>query len=343
MGIVRRGIDAYRIRMLCRRKKCGETQQELCDRKVSISDIESIRSSSSVDVVYTQASGTPYAEIYAPDNIVPLVKVEQDGKDLKIGFKSNTSIQGRYKCEVRVFAPEVTSFSTSSASDITLANGLKTSKPVTLKASSSGDIDASSVQCGDLSMTTSSSGDIKVGTIACGMLALDTQSSGDIKVTSATCTGADIESSSAGDCIVGEMACSGDVKASTSLRATSSWRARAATLRSVPARREAFMPKTCLPRMWKPVLLRQAISNAMRAACFPHRCRAREVCAIKASRHVWKGKSKACRSFDFPYRGRGCAGMKAQCYFRYILVSVSSLISRNLSLPISGCSSGARR
>ena len=151
--------------------------------KVSISDIEAIRSSSSVDVVYTQASGTPYAEIYAPDNIVPLVKVEQDGKDLKIGFKSNTSIQGRYKCEVRVFAPEVTSFSTSSASDITLANGLKTSKPVTLKASSSGDIDASSIQCGDLSMTTSSSGDIKAGTIACGMLALDTQSSGDIKVT----------------------------------------------------------------------------------------------------------------------------------------------------------------
>ena len=131
--------------------------------KVSISDIEAIRSSSSVDVIYTQASGTPYAEIYAPDNIVPLVKVEQDGKSLKIGFKSNTSIQGRYKCEVRVFAPEVTSFSTSSASDITLANGLKTSKPVTLKASSSGDIDASSVQCGDLSMTTSSSGDIKVG------------------------------------------------------------------------------------------------------------------------------------------------------------------------------------
>ena len=184
--------------------------------KVSISDIEAIKSSSSVDVVYTQASGTPYAEIYAPDNIVPLIKVEQDGKTLRIGFKSNTSINGRYKCEVRVFAPEVTSFSTSSSSDITLANGLKTSKPVTLKASSSGDIDASSLACGDLSMTTSSSGDIKIGTITCGMLSLDTQSSGDIKVTSVQCTGATIDSSSAGDCIVAEMVCSGDVKASTS-------------------------------------------------------------------------------------------------------------------------------
>lgn len=184
--------------------------------KVSISDIEAIKSSSSVDVVYTQASGTPYAEIYAPDNIVPLIKVEQDGKTLRIGFKSNTSINGRYKCEVRVFAPEVTSFSTSSSSDITLANGLKTSKPVTLKASSSGDIDASSLACGDLSMTTSSSGDIKIGAITCGMLSLDTQSSGDIKVTSVQCTGATIDSSSAGDCIVAEMVCSGDVKASTS-------------------------------------------------------------------------------------------------------------------------------
>ena len=183
--------------------------------KVSISDIEAIKSSSSVDVVYTQASGTPYAD-YAPDNIVPLVKVEQDGKALRIGFKSNTSINGRCKCEVRVFAPEVTSFSTSSSSDITLANGLKTSKPVTLKASSSGDIDAPSLACGDLSMTTSSSGDIKIGAITCGMLSLDTQSSGDIKVTSAQCTGATIDSSSSGDCIVTEMACSGDVKASTS-------------------------------------------------------------------------------------------------------------------------------
>lgn len=184
--------------------------------KVSISDIDAIKSSSSVDVVYTQISGTPYVEIYAPDNIVPLIKVEQVGKELKIGFKSNTSINGKYKCEVRVFAPEVTSFSTSSASDITLANGLKTSNPVSLKASSSGDIDASSLQCGDLSITTSSSGDVKIGTITCAMLALHTQSSGDIKVTSAQCTGAIIDSGSAGDCIVTKIACSGDVKASTS-------------------------------------------------------------------------------------------------------------------------------
>ena len=165
-------------------------------QKVSLTGIDAIRSSSSVDVVYTQASGTPYAEIYAPDNIVPLIKVEQEGSKLHVGFKSGTSITGRYKCEVRVYAPEVTSFSTSSSSDIILANGLKTQKAVSFRASSSGDIKAGAVACADVEMIT--------------------QSSGDIKVNTAQCSGAVIESSSAGDCTVKNLTCEGDVKASTS-------------------------------------------------------------------------------------------------------------------------------
>lgn len=185
-------------------------------QKVSLTGIDAIRSSSSVDVVYTQASGTPYAEIYAPDNIVPLIKVEQEGSKLHVGFKSGTSITGRYKCEVRVYAPEVTSFSTSSSSDIILANGLKTQKAVSFRASSSGDIKAGAVACANVEMITQSSGDIVVDAVRCGQLSLDTQSSGDIKVNTAQCSGAVIESSSAGDCTVKNLTCEGDVKASTS-------------------------------------------------------------------------------------------------------------------------------
>lgn len=185
-------------------------------KKVSLSEIDAIRSSSSVDVIYTQSSGKPYAEIYAPDNIVPLVKVEQDGNELKVGFKSNTSISGRFKCEVRVFAPEVTSFATSSSSDITLANGLKTSKDVNLNTSSSGDIDAESLQCGNLRMKSSSSGDISVKNISCGTLTMISQSSGDIVVTKAGCSMASIDGSSSGDCTIHDISCTGDVEASTS-------------------------------------------------------------------------------------------------------------------------------
>lgn len=183
---------------------------------VPLTDMNAIKSSAFVDVIYTQDSGKPHAEIYAPDNIAPLVKVEQEGGTLVIGFKSNVSVVvGKYKCEVRVFAPEVTSFTTSSSSDITLANGLKTGKPVIFKASSSGDIKAQFVECGNLVLSASSSGDVVMKHVKCRQLTLGTKSSGDIMMETVECDGVAIESSSAGDCTVRGLTCAGDVMAST--------------------------------------------------------------------------------------------------------------------------------
>ena len=150
--------------------------------KVEIKNINSISASTSVDVVYTQSQGKAYAEVYAPDNIIPYIKVQQSGNNLKVNYDfpkgKSLSIQGKYVCEVRVFAPEVTDFSTSSSSDIKFANGLKTHKDVTLNTSSSGDIDATNITCSNLKMSTSSSGDITIDNITCHMLRLSTRSSG---------------------------------------------------------------------------------------------------------------------------------------------------------------------
>lgn len=125
-------------------------------KKIELSDIGSIKSSTSIDVIYTQTSGKTYAEIYAPDNIIPYVKVHQNGDKLEVGYNfpkgESLSIRGKYECEVKVFAPEVTAFATSSSSDITLASPLKTDKDVTLTTSSSGDIDAGRIQCKNLSI-----------------------------------------------------------------------------------------------------------------------------------------------------------------------------------------------
>lgn len=169
-------------------------------KKVEIKNINSISASTSVDVVYTQSQGKAYAEVYAPDNIIPYIKVQQSGNKLKVNYDfpkgESLSIQGKYVCEVRVFAPEVTDFSTSSSSDIKFANGLKTHKDVTLNTSSSGDIDATNITCSNLKMNTSSSGDMKINT--------------------ARCNETDIKSSSSGDCEIESLSCRGTVKATTS-------------------------------------------------------------------------------------------------------------------------------
>lgn len=189
-------------------------------QKVEIREINSISASTSVDVVYTQSQGKTYAEVYAPDNIIPYVKVQQSGKELKVSYDfpkgKSLSIQGKYVCEVRVFAPEVTAFSTSSSSDIKFANGLKTPQNVTLSTSSSGDIDATNISCNNLSMNTSSSGDITINSVTCHMLNLSTSSSGDMKINRARCDKTDIKSSSSGDCEIKSLSCKSTVKATTS-------------------------------------------------------------------------------------------------------------------------------
>lgn len=76
-------------------------------KKVEIKNINSISASTSVDVVYTQSQGKAYAEVYAPDNIIPYIKVQQNGNKLKVNYDfpkgKSLSIQGKYVCEVRVF------------------------------------------------------------------------------------------------------------------------------------------------------------------------------------------------------------------------------------------------
>lgn len=185
-------------------------------KKVSIGDVEAIQASRSVDVVYTQHAGEPYAEIYAPDNVAQYVKVEQDGTKLNITYDfpkgKSFSIKGKYVCEVRVFAPEVTGFYTSSSSDITLANGVQTGKDVTFEMSSSGDISGDKVQCGNLSVKTTSSGGLVLKNISCRDVVLNTESSGDISIGEMACTKANVHITSAGDCKVSGLKCEGTIE-----------------------------------------------------------------------------------------------------------------------------------
>lgn len=189
-------------------------------KKIELSDISSIKASTSIDVVYTQTKGESYAEVYAPDNIAPYVKVHQNGDKLEVCYDFPkglaVSIRGKYECEVKVFAPEVTTFTTSSSSDITLASSLETAKDVNLKTSSSGDIDAGKIQCSNLNISSSSSGDIAIKSVTCRTLEASASSSGDLKIATAHCNEASLRSSSSGDCDIKSLSCTGNIQAQTS-------------------------------------------------------------------------------------------------------------------------------
>ncbi|MDO4180408.1 MAG: head GIN domain-containing protein [Bacteroidales bacterium] len=193
-------------------------------KKVNVGSFEGISTSSSVDVIYTQTSGSQSVEIYAPANLIDYIYARVEDGILKVGFKSprnNFSISGSHKKEVRVSAPAVKSLQASSSGDIIIKNGLKADK-LTLKASSSGDVVGGNISCEDLSASASSSGDVILEKVTCTNLSATASSSGDVEIKSLKAINVAAKSSSSGDVILKDGTCtnatysassSGDVEA----------------------------------------------------------------------------------------------------------------------------------
>lgn len=188
-------------------------------KTITVTHVTAITASASVNVFYYQTPGNPRVEIYAPDNILPYVKVSVTNGKLEAGMKmkNGESIKwGDSKCEVRVYAPEVTSFSASSSADIKLATALNTGKDVFLHASSSGDVNGGALTCGGLNIAASSSGDVKLSDVTCNKVELNASSSGDIDLNRLNGKSLSASCSSSGDCTIGILTCSADMDIRTS-------------------------------------------------------------------------------------------------------------------------------
>ena len=121
-------------------------------QKVKVDNFDGISTSSSIDVKYTQTTGSTDVEVYAPDNLMEYVKLEVEGGMLKIFFYSEETgkginIKGKHDTEVRISAPAVRALRASSSGDIFLMNGLQCEEEVSLSASSSGDIKGGNILC----------------------------------------------------------------------------------------------------------------------------------------------------------------------------------------------------
>lgn len=184
-------------------------------QRVNLGNVSAVTTYSFVDIVYKPTSGPAYAEVYAPDNIAKYVKLEEKGGQLNVMFKvpgaNSYSINGKYTCEVRVYAPSVTSFCTLSSGDIKIDGDLDTRKDISLQTNSSGDISACDLRCANLNIQTNSSGDIEAGDAECSKLMVCTNSSGDIELNKVNCDKAFLSTNSSGDCSVRTLVCRNNV------------------------------------------------------------------------------------------------------------------------------------
>ena len=173
-------------------------------QKVKVDNFEGIQTSTSIDVVYTQTTGETDVEIYAPDNLMEYVKVESDGGMLKIFFESkekgkSLNIKGKHETKVYISAPVVHTLLASSSGDIFLKNGLQYEGKVRIEASSSGDIEGSTIVCETLNAESSSSGDIELEKVECTSLMAEASSAGDVSIKNLKAETVSAEASSSGD------------------------------------------------------------------------------------------------------------------------------------------------
>lgn len=201
---------------------CGQRitpSKNYTTKKVNVGSFNAISTSSSVDVIYTQTSGSQDIEIYAPDNVIEYIYARVENGTLKVGMNSpenNFSISGRHKKEVRVSAPAVNDLRASSSGDIILKNGLKTTGKVVIKASSSGDVTGENVSCDDLATSASSSGDVVLDKVRCTNLSANASSSGDVSLKNVSATNVTASASSSGDVILSGSCENATYKASSS-------------------------------------------------------------------------------------------------------------------------------
>ena len=173
-------------------------------QKVKVDHFEGISTSSSIEVKYTQTTGSTDVEVYAPDNLMEYVKLEVEGGMLKIFFYSeetgkSINIKGKHDTEVRIAAPAVHALQASSSGDILLMNGLQCEEEVSLSASSSGDIKGGNILCKALETEASSSGDIELESVQCTSLMTEASSAGDISINDVKAETVNVQASSSGD------------------------------------------------------------------------------------------------------------------------------------------------
>ena len=173
-------------------------------QKVKVNNFDGISTSSSIDVKYTQTTGSTDVEVYAPDNLMEYVKLEVEGGMLKIFFYSeetgkSINIKGKHDTEVRIAAPAVHALQASSSGDILLMNGLQCEEEVSLSASSSGDIKGGNILCKALVTEASSSGDIELENVECTSLMTEASSAGDISINDVKAETVNVQASSSGD------------------------------------------------------------------------------------------------------------------------------------------------
>ena len=142
-------------------------------KEISISDYNEISTVGVMEFVYEQSDAAPYLKVTIDENLFPLLKINVEGKELKVGPKriNESSRNGNtYNLNPTTFkvvtnSREIKELNVVSSGDFIIASPINISK-LEINMAGSGNIIAKDIQLDNLSCSLASSGEIEViGTV----------------------------------------------------------------------------------------------------------------------------------------------------------------------------------
>jgi len=167
---------------------------------IETGDFNSISSSCSIDVHYSQQAGKQSVTLTCDENLVEFFDIRVEDGTLVVDTKSGVSISTRVKTFVTVSSPKLDGAFASGSGDIEISGPLTTDGDFTFKTSGSGDIDAEGlVVCKGFSASISGSGSIDVDGVQAQAASFKSTGSGDIDVESLKAEDVSVRMSGSGD------------------------------------------------------------------------------------------------------------------------------------------------
>ncbi|MCD7901088.1 MAG: DUF2807 domain-containing protein [Bacteroides sp.] len=169
----------------CQAKKASYANDDYKTRKFNLDKFKEMEVNGSFTVTYIQSDKKPFCEISASDQAMSDISVEVINNTLVIKYKQsqrNNSWRRQGRINIWVSGPALEKIALNGSGKVTLPEGMKTKKDLTVRLSGSGKVIAEALTCNTFNGSISGSGSILADQINCKHVDATISGSGHIKL-----------------------------------------------------------------------------------------------------------------------------------------------------------------
>lgn len=171
------------------------------DTAIEVPEFNSISVPHSIDVNYTQSTGTRKLTLTCDENLLGYYDIRVENGTLVVGVQPGVSIRPKVDTYLTVYSPTLEAVRLSGSGDVHIGSPIVSEGDFEIRISGSGDVETSgTVSCRNFSARTSGSGDAFVAGVTAAAAEFRSTGSGDLTSNGVTAEDVSVALFGSGDC-----------------------------------------------------------------------------------------------------------------------------------------------